>query len=193
MLQNSLECWHSKRIHSVTPLFGISLFEGCTSQWSWSYCWLLAMLVELQIWHLLTSVSNSSQEPYPLLISFWKPHKPDTSASISRWINELLTKAGSINTEIFKGHSSWSRAAASSAARMQGVRWTFWTWLDGHENQPLKDSIISLWNSDLTDPCEIYNFMSLVGVLCNTMQYHMVGYPTWNVKVYALIPKQYLS
>ena len=35
--------------------------------------------------------------------------------------------------------------------------------------------IISLWNSDLTDPCEIYNFMSLVGVLCNTMHYHMAN------------------
>ena len=55
------------------------------------------------------------------------------------------------------------------------MQWTFWTWLDGPENQPLKDSIINLWNSDLTDPCEIYNFMNLVGVLCNTMQYHMAN------------------
>ena len=61
---------------------------------------------------------STPDEPCPLLISFQKPHKLISSASISRWIKELLNKAG-INTEIFKGHSS--RAASSSAARRQGV------------------------------------------------------------------------
>jgi len=61
---------------------------------------------------------STPNEPSPLLISFRKPHKPVTPASIGRWIKELLGKAG-INTEIFKGHSS--RAASSSAAKVQGV------------------------------------------------------------------------
>ena len=39
----------------------------------------------------------TSNEPSPLLISFWKPHKPVTLALISRWIKELLT-----NTETQK-------------------------------------------------------------------------------------------
>ena len=129
------------------------------------------MLVGLQIWHILTSVSDSSHrkvyssssqglhkqddqvlqkkplqafhnknlcpvdtlvlyeektkclrtaisnEPYPLLISFWKPHKPDTSASISRWIKELLAKAG-INTEIL---FIMIKSGIFISPRMQGV------------------------------------------------------------------------
>ena len=84
---------------------------------------------------------STPNEPSPLLISFRKPHKPVTPASIGRWIKELLGKAG-INTEIFKGHSS--RAASSSAAKVQGYQLQrSWLLLDGHVNLLSKDSIIS--------------------------------------------------
>ena len=56
--------------------------------------------------------------PAPLLISFRKPHKPVTSASIARWMKELLKEAG-VDTEVFKAHST--RAASTSTAKAQGV------------------------------------------------------------------------
>ena len=40
----------------------------------------------------------------PLLISIRKPHKAVSSATISRWMKQVLTEAG-IRTEIFKAHS----------------------------------------------------------------------------------------
>ena len=54
----------------------------------------------------------------PLMISYRKPHKPVSSASISRWMKELLTDA-SVDTEAFKAHSV--RAASVSTAKLQGV------------------------------------------------------------------------
>ena len=57
-------------------------------------------------------------EPAPLLISFRKPHKPVSSASIARWMKELLKEAG-VDTEVFKAHST--RAASTSTAKAQGV------------------------------------------------------------------------
>ena len=54
----------------------------------------------------------------PLLISIRKPHKAVSSATISRWMKQVLTEAG-IRTEIFKAHSV--RAASSSAATTKGV------------------------------------------------------------------------
>lgn len=53
---------------------------------------------------------NSGQ----LFLSFHKPHKPVSKATISRWIKITLQKAG-INTKIFKAHST--RAAATSAVQ----------------------------------------------------------------------------
>ena len=152
------------------------------------------MLVGLQIWHLLTSVSNSSHrkvyssssqglhkqddqvlqkkpflqvfhnknlcpvdtlvlyeektkclrtaisnELYPLLISFWKPHKPDTSASISRWIKELLAKAGRHQHRNFIHHDQ-ERHLHQPQGCKGCQQQTSWSCLDGHENQPLKDS-----------------------------------------------------
>ena len=57
-------------------------------------------------------------EPAPLFISFWKPHKPVSSASIARWMKELLKEAG-VDTKVFKVHST--RAASTSTAKAQGV------------------------------------------------------------------------
>lgn len=54
----------------------------------------------------------------PLLISFKKPHKAVSSATISRWMKQLLSEAG-VPTEMFKAHSV--RAASSSAAKNKGV------------------------------------------------------------------------
>ena len=48
-----------------------------------------------------------------LLISYQKPHKQVTTATISRWIKNTMAAAG-INTDVYKAHST--RAASSSAA-----------------------------------------------------------------------------
>lgn len=48
-----------------------------------------------------------------LFISYQKPHKRVTKATISRWIKQTMAAAG-INTDVYKAHST--RAAASSAA-----------------------------------------------------------------------------
>ena len=49
----------------------------------------------------------------PLLVSFKRPHKAVSSATISRWMKQVLAESG-INTDVFKAHSV--RAASSSAA-----------------------------------------------------------------------------
>lgn len=53
----------------------------------------------------------------PLLILFKKPHKAVSSATISRWMKQVLVESG-INTDVFKAHSV--RAASSSAAKTKG-------------------------------------------------------------------------
>ena len=57
-------------------------------------------------------------KPNKLLLSYIKPHKPISSESLSRWVKELLSRAG-INTDIFKAHSV--RGANSSAALNMGI------------------------------------------------------------------------
>ena len=54
----------------------------------------------------------------PLLLSFQKPHKAVTSATIARWVKEILSLAG-VDTGSFGAHST--RAASVSAARVRGV------------------------------------------------------------------------
>ena len=57
-----------------------------------------------------SSVRNSDQ----LLISYVKPHKPVTKATVARWIKQMLLLSG-VDTEIFSAHST--RAAATSRAK----------------------------------------------------------------------------
>ena len=54
----------------------------------------------------------------PLFIAVRKPHKPITSATISRWMRSLMAESG-IDVDQFKPHSV--RAAATSAASNLGV------------------------------------------------------------------------
>lgn len=54
----------------------------------------------------------------PLLISYCKPHKPVSPATIARWVKSMLAAAG-IDITQFKAHST--RAASTSAARKLGV------------------------------------------------------------------------
>ena len=54
----------------------------------------------------------------PLLISFRKPHNPVSTATVARWMKEVLSLAG-INTETFSAHST--RAASVTAASERGV------------------------------------------------------------------------
>ena len=52
-----------------------------------------------------------------LLLSFVKRHKPISSATLARWIKEML-KFSDINTDIFKAHSV--RSASTSKAKSSG-------------------------------------------------------------------------
>ena len=54
----------------------------------------------------------------PLLISFKKPHKVVSSATISRWVKQVLAESG-VNTDVFKAHSV--RVASSSTALTKGI------------------------------------------------------------------------
>jgi len=56
--------------------------------------------------------------PRPLFLSYIKPHNPVASQCLSRWIEEILGKAG-IDTSVFKAHSV--RGASSMAASEKGV------------------------------------------------------------------------
>ena len=55
---------------------------------------------------------------YPLFISVRKPHNAVTSATIGRWIKQILSMAG-VNTDQFSAHST--RSASTTAAKKQGV------------------------------------------------------------------------
>ena len=59
-----------------------------------------------------------SSKPDPLLISFFKPHKPISLPTLSRWLRTGLTNAG-IDTEVFKVHSV--RGASTTAAMNSNV------------------------------------------------------------------------
>ena len=65
--------------------------------------------------HLRKSGKNGG---LPLFISVRKPHEAVSSATISRWVKQVLTESG-IPTDIFKAHSV--RAASSTAAKTKGV------------------------------------------------------------------------
>ena len=61
-----------------------------------------------------SSIRNSSK----LFISFIKPYRPVTGATLARWLVTVLGSAG-INTDLFKAHSY--RSASTSDARSKGV------------------------------------------------------------------------
>ena len=54
----------------------------------------------------------------PLWLSYSKPFKPVSRDTVSRWIKNVLEKAG-INTKVFSAHST--RAAATTAAHLNNV------------------------------------------------------------------------
>ena len=55
---------------------------------------------------------------YRLFISVRKPHNAVTSATIGRWIKQILSMVG-VNTDQFSAHST--RSASTTAAKKQGV------------------------------------------------------------------------
>ena len=56
--------------------------------------------------------------PNKLLLPYIRPHKPILSASLSRWLKEITSRAG-IDTSIFKAHSV--RGVSASAAYERGA------------------------------------------------------------------------
>ena len=53
-----------------------------------------------------------------LFLSTKRPHHPVTSATIARWIKQVMSKAG-VDTSLFGAHST--RAASTSAAKRKGM------------------------------------------------------------------------
>ena len=71
------------------------------------------------IWKITLNLRPQiSTHPYPVFLSYIKPHKPITSQRIAHWIKDVLTEAW-VNTEIFKPHSV--RGAATTAALKKGI------------------------------------------------------------------------
>ena len=79
-------------------------------------CPVNTLKVYLQQTEKFCSVAEDGSNP--LFIAIRKPHKPVTSATISRWMKNLMEQSG-IDVEQFKPHSV--RAAATSAASTLGV------------------------------------------------------------------------
>ena len=79
----------------LCPVATLRVYEGATKKWR-----------------------SPDMKPNLLFLALNKPHKPVTSASIARWIKELLTDAG-VDTDKFSAHST--RAAASSSAKAAGL------------------------------------------------------------------------
>ena len=74
----------------------------------------------LRVYEHRTSVFRSldPSKPNKLLLSYICPHKPISSASLSMWLKDIISRAG-IDTNIFKAHSV--RGAAASAAYERGA------------------------------------------------------------------------
>ena len=58
------------------------------------------------------------KNPDPLFLSYYHPHRPIASSTVSRWLKYVLKTVG-IDVSIYKGHST--RSAAASAAKLKGV------------------------------------------------------------------------
>ena len=59
-----------------------------------------------------------SDNPDPLFLSYYRPHRPIASTTVSRWLKYVLKSVG-IDVSNYKGHST--RSAAASAAKLKGV------------------------------------------------------------------------
>ena len=100
-----------------------------------------------------------------LFLSFRKPHKPVSSATIAHWLKELLHDAG-IDTDTFKAHST--RSAASSAAKYAGMstadllKLAGWTRTSTFEH---------FYHKPIMDKNKILAFASQGKSLNNTMSY----------------------
>ena len=68
--------------------------------------------------HCLFCTKTLRKNSKQLFISYRKPHEPVGKQTISRWICDVLHKAG-VDTSLYKAHST--RAAASSAALDKNV------------------------------------------------------------------------
>ena len=55
--------------------------------------------------------------PDPLFLSYYRPHRPIASSTVSLWLKYVLKSVG-IDVSIYKGHSIGS--AAASAAKLEG-------------------------------------------------------------------------
>ena len=57
-------------------------------------------------------------KPNKLLLSYIRPRKPTSGASLSRWLKDIISRTG-IKTRVFKAHSV--RGASVSAAYDRGA------------------------------------------------------------------------
>ena len=63
--------------------------------------------LEQYLWQTISIMKEGDNESTPLFISFCQPCNAVSSATIWRWIKEVLSKAG-VNTEQFSAHSTRS-------------------------------------------------------------------------------------
>ena len=78
-----------------------------------------ALSVTLHLQEYLQRTNSYRGEHTQLLLSYVKPFKPVSKATLSRWIKEVLKSAG-IDTEKYAPHST--RAASTSKCRSKGLQ-----------------------------------------------------------------------
>ena len=72
---------------------------------------------------------SASSEETRLFISFIKPHKAMSTATVARWIKSVLSAAG-IDTSVFKPHSVRGASVTINMSKVfQSL--TFFVWLTG--------------------------------------------------------------
>ena len=73
-----------------------------------------------------TTFFRCTDDSQRLFLSFQKPHKPVSSATIARWLKELLHDAG-IDTDTFKAHSTRSAAKCAGMSMADLLKLAGWT------------------------------------------------------------------
>ena len=93
----------------------------------------------------------------PLWLSYSKPFKPVNRDTVSRWIKNILEKAG-VNTKVFSAHST--RAAATSAAHLNIV----------HTNTIME---VAGWSRESTLEDSMTSLLPEMSILGNNLFPHM--------------------
>jgi hypothetical protein len=120
---------------------------------------------------------NPDVKPNLLFLALNKPHKPVTSASIARWIKELLTDAG-VYTDKFSAHST--RAAASSSAKAAGLSTADIMKMAGWSRQ---STFEKFYHKPIMSTNNVVMSSAINGMSSNNTQCHICSLvTTWNCR-----------